>query len=123
MERKLKNIALTVITSILMVACGHREIKFDAQKWTKEIDGFYEYRENMVNDLIENHLNKGMTYTEMTNLIGEPEKYGEPEKNIVAYGIMEDYGWDIDPVETKVLFIEFTNDSLIKNIEIKHWKK
>lgn len=40
--------------------------------WVR-VDGFYEYRESMVNDLMNNNLEKGMTYKQMTDLIGEPE--------------------------------------------------
>jgi hypothetical protein len=36
---------------------------------------------------------------------------------------MEDYGWDIDPVETKSLMIELTADSLVQDFNIKHWGK
>lgn len=36
---------------------------------------------------------------------------------------MEDFGGDIDPIETKILMIELTNDSLVQNFKIEHWKK
>ncbi len=104
-------------------SCGIKETKFDQNKWNKRIDGFYEYRENMVNDLIKNHLRKGMTYKQLTNLIGPPENYTDLDKNTVIYNVMEDFGWDIDPVETKTLKIELINDSLVKNYKIEHWKK
>jgi len=103
--------------------CGTKQMKFDKQKWNKEIDGFYEYRENMINDLIDNQLSKGMTYCQLTNMIGEPTNYANLDSNTIAYLIMEDYGWDIDPVETKILRIELTKDSLINNFKLVHRKK
>lgn len=38
------------------------------------------------------------------------------------YLILEDYGWDIDPVETKTLEIELTEDSIINKYKIEHWE-
>ncbi|WBL23863.1 hypothetical protein [Zunongwangia sp. HRR-M8] len=35
-------------------------MEFERSKWNKSFDGFYEYRENMVQDLMANHLEKGM---------------------------------------------------------------
>jgi len=53
---------LILICFCLLVACGPKQMKFEQSKWNKSFDGFYDYRENMVNDLIENHLQKGMSY-------------------------------------------------------------
>jgi len=44
------------------------------------------------------------------------------EANTIAYEVMVDYGWDIDPVETKTLIVRFSSDSLYTGSEIKHWK-
>jgi hypothetical protein len=106
----------------LILSCGIKEIEFEKSKWNESFDGFYECRENMVSDLIENHLQKGMTYKHLIDLIGKPENFANLKKNTIGYIIMEDYGWDIDPVETKTLIIEITKDSLVKNIKIEHWK-
>ncbi|MEJ2104389.1 MAG: hypothetical protein P8X47_07420 [Ignavibacteriaceae bacterium] len=121
MKRLSKIIA--ILGLFLLSNCGVKQMKFDRQKWNKESDGSYEYRENMVNDLIENHVRKGMTYKQLIDLIGKPGNYGNLDNNTVAYGIMEDYGWDIDPVETKTLMIELTKDSLVKNYKVEAWKK
>jgi len=72
---------------------------------------------------VKNHLRKGMTYKQLTDLIGSPENYADLDKNTVIYGVMEDFGWDIDPVETKTLKIKLTNDSLVKDYKIELWKK
>ena len=112
-----------VISFLLLISsCGIKEIKFDKSKWNESFDGFYKYRENMVSDLIDNHLQKGMTYKQVIDLIGKPENFGNLKNNTIGYTIMEDYGWDIDPVETKTLIIEITKDSLVKNFKIEHWK-
>lgn len=119
-----KSIQLFFITILLWTisSCGHKEVEFDKSKWNQKADGFYSHREEMVEDLMSNHLRKGMSYSEIKNLLGEPKNYSDLEENTIAYGIMEDYGWNIDPVETKTLRIELTKDSLVSDYKILHWK-
>lgn len=112
-----------IITLFINTSCESNEIKFDKSKWNERVDGIYLYREKMATDLIANHLQKGMTYREIEELLGNPEVYSNLGDNLIAYAIMVDFGWDIDPVETKTLIIELTNDSLVNNYEIMHWKK
>ena len=104
-------------------ACGNDQLDFEKSKWNESVDGFYKFRELMANDLMENHFEKEMTYQELTDLIGEPENFANLKENTIGYTLMEDYGWDIDPVETKTLMIELTADSLVQGFNIKHWKK
>lgn len=103
--------------------CGKPDVEFNKQQWNKKFDGFYKNRESMVNDLLKNHLKKGMRYKNVKNLIGEPQNYATRKSNTIVYTVMEDYGWDIDPVETKILIITLSKDSLVENYEIQHWKK
>lgn len=112
-----------ILLSLLVVSCSKKEIKFNKTGWNKGADHVYEYRELMVNDLAQNHLRKGMCYQELVDLLGKP---GQPyfKKGFqLSYQIMEDYGWDIDPVETKTLIFDMTSDSLVKDFRIEHWKK
>ena len=104
-------------------SCGTEQLEFEKSKWNESVDGFYKYRESMSKDLMETHLKKGMTYQQLTDLIGKPENFANLEPNTIGYTLMEDYGWDIDPVETKTLMIELTTDSLVKDYKIEHWKK
>lgn len=104
-------------------SCGTEQLDFEKSKWNESVDGFYTYRESMAKDLVENHLKKGLTYQQLTDLIGEPENFANLKTNTIGYTLMEDYGWDIDPVETKTLMIEFTADSLVKDFKIEHWEK
>jgi len=76
----------------------------------------------MIEDLMKNHLHEGMTYKDVVNLLGKPDEFSDLDHNIIAYGIMEDYGWNIDAIETKTLRIELTKDSLVNSFEIIHWK-
>jgi len=104
-----------------LISCV-KEIEFEKTKWNERFDGFYEYRENMVNDLMENHLRKGMSYSELTELIGIPTNYANLESNEIAYEIMVDYHWNIDPMEGKDLYFKLDNDSTVINFRIEHWE-
>lgn len=110
------------IMLLTISSCGPKEIEFNKSKWNERFDGFYLHREEIIGDLMSNHLRKGMSYKELTDLLGQPENHSNLDDNNIEYGIMEDYGWNIDPVETKTLRIELTKDSLVNNYEIIHWK-
>lgn len=111
---------MVIFCLFFLSACGKKQIDFEKSKWNESVDGFYKFRESMANDVMENYLKKGMTYQELTDLIGEPENFANLKTNTIGYTLMEDYGWDIDPVETKTLLIELTADSLVQKFKIKH---
>lgn len=104
-------------------SCWTEQLDFEKSKWNDSVDGFYKYRESMAIDLMENHLKKGMTYQELTDLIGQPENFANLKENTICYTLLEDYGWDIDPVETKILMIELTTDSLVQNFKVEYLEK
>jgi len=121
MERRgIKLIYILVI--FILASCNNQQIKFDKEKWNERNDMFYANREKMVIDLMENHLKKGMTYKEVMNLLGTSESYQNDPPNTIVYEIMVDYGWNIDPQKGKTLYIEFTNDSIVKEIKLDEWK-
>ena len=97
-------------------------MEFDKSKWNERIDGFYKYRENMVQDLMEVHLKTGMELKNVIDLLGKPENYHNKKSNEIIYEIMVDYGWNIDPIEGKELHFEFDKDSTVTDIRLKHWE-
>ncbi len=84
------------------------------------MDGVYEYREKMIDDVMDNYLKKGMTKKEVIQLLGNPDYQ---ENNKITYNILEEYGWDIDPVEVKNLYIFLNNDSLVEKFNLEHWRQ
>lgn len=114
--------ALILFLSTVIISCNSKETEFNETKWSKQRDGSYQYREMMTADLIANHLHKGMHHDEIVKLLGQPENYSDLDANTIAYEIMVDYGWNIDPVETKTLILRFSSDSLYAGGEVKHWK-
>jgi hypothetical protein len=118
----LKHASIILSSAFLLFSCESKDVRFNKISWNEKNDGFYTNRKEMVNDLISNHLHKGMSYEELVEKLGTPENYSEMDANTIAYAIVEDYGWDIDPVETKILRIKLSKDSLVEDYEIIHWK-
>ncbi len=106
-----------------LISCRQNEITFDKELWALSIDGFYEHREKMITDLLENRLSNGMTYQSVIDLLGKPANFANLDSNTIGYEVLVDYGWDIDPVETKTLLIIFSSDSTISHFKLNHWKK
>jgi hypothetical protein len=120
---KIWRIFFIITIFLYLLNCVNKEMNFNKAKWNAQTGGFYKYRENMVNDLMKTYLRKGMTYVQVTELIGIPENNIKVNENTVVYEIMQNFGTDIDPIETKYLKIEITKDSLVKSYILEHWKK
>jgi len=118
-----RRLTIVFLLSLLIFSCKEKGMKFDSNKWNEKFDGFYEYREEMVNDLIQSHLNSKLTYNQVINKLGKPDIKNDIEERTIAYHISEKYGWNIDPIEIKTLFITFTKDSIVGKTELKHYKK
>ncbi len=114
---------LIILVLIYLFACKSRNQKFDQALWNKRTDMFYEYRDKMINDLMKNHLQKGMRYKMVNDMLGKPENYSDLDSNMIGYEVFVDYGWDIDPIETKTLLIGFSKDSTITEFRLEHWEK
>jgi hypothetical protein len=97
------------------------DIAFDEEKWKYESDGVYIYRDKMIDDLMENKRLDGLTYDSLVNLLGPSDNYVDLKKNELGYTVIEDYGWDIDPVYVKQLRIKFSPDSVVTDYEI--WER
>ena len=113
---------LTFIFSLFFASCGVEQKKFDKNIWNDMDDIMYSDRESMISDLMENYLRHGMTYKEVVELLGKPEKYANIKLITIGYEIMVDYGWNIDPVKGKTHYIELTNDSLVNDFKLEEWK-
>lgn len=110
------------ISICLLFSSCVKQMELEKSKWEKRIDGFYEYRENMVKDVMNNHLKKGMGYNSVIELLGEPGNYMNIKENEIIYEIMVDYKWNIDPMEGTELYIEFGKDSTLINYRLEHWE-
>lgn len=119
-KRRLKLIYILII--VLLTSCSKPQIEFDKEKWNEREDMFYANREKMIKDLMNIHLKKGMTSKEVLNLLGSSDNYQNIPENTIVYEIAVDYGWNVDPQKGKTLYIEFDEDSIIKDIKLQEWE-
>lgn len=114
----MKRFVISIIILTTIASCGDL-IKFDSKKWKIEEDlEFYPYREEMLNDIIDNKLFIGMSYTEAIDSLGKPNNYGNSDSTKLYYTIVVDYGKNIDPVYTKHLVLKMNQDSIISEMKI-----
>lgn len=106
-----KLLILCVIT--FLASCNNQ--KFNRKTWDKS-DGGYNLRDPMVNDLIKNHLDIGMKYSNVIELLGKPN--GKMDKN---YKIYYEVYYDTYKGLNKCLTVQFTKDSLVKSFEKVEW--
>ncbi|RVT98159.1 hypothetical protein EOD41_17460 [Mucilaginibacter limnophilus] len=112
---KKSRVILVVIglTVLLISACSKKQ-KFDRALW-KDGDGLeFKYRDNMLDDLLQNHKIKGLTWKQVQDTLGRPQG----TKGLSTY-------YDIDikydgypPSYMKRLFIDFNQDSVAVNTRI-----
>jgi len=115
---------LNIILLFLILTACERDRKFDKTIWLKQSDVHqYPYRNSMCEDLVKNHKLRGLSYKQLVNLIGEPEKSIIDEPNSIYYEILTEYGSDIDPIKTKTLIFKLNSDSTILDFKIEEWKK
>ena len=114
---------LIIFLLILTLFSCQRQQKFERAKWAKVADLMtFPNRKFMIDDLIKNYQIKGKKYNNIVELLGEPQSNLDSTLQ-VFYDIDVDYGWDIDPVYTKILLIVFDKDTLVKSFKVQEWKK
>ena len=97
--------------------------KFDKVKWAEVADLMaFPNRKYMIDDLVKNYQLKGKKYSEIVELLNEPQSKLDSTMQIF-YDIDVDYGSDIDPIYSKILLITFDNDTVVKSYEVHFWKK
>ena len=108
---------------VLLFGC-ESDVKFDNTKWLQTNDlQQYPYRSSMLKDLTSNYKLKGLSYSQLIELIGELQKNLVTDSMQIYYPILTDYGSDIDPVHTISLEIVLNKDSIVNDYKIEEWKK
>lgn len=113
------------IASLLLNGCTNHsvQIKFNRTQWDDGDIEIYPYRDAMLNNLLKNYHLKGMSYRQLTKLLGEPNRWENVNIDSPYYVINTDYGNDIDPVYTKTLTVFLNKDSVVADYKVKEWKK
>lgn len=114
--RILRIFTLGLLVSIIS-SCDYRQ-NFDSVRWKqKGVDWWMtDFREKMVDDLIQSDTLIGMNRTEVTDLLGEPDSKKIRE---LVYLIREIYTSDIDPDYISNLHIVFNNAGNVIELKIE----
>jgi outer membrane protein assembly factor BamE (lipoprotein component of BamABCDE complex) len=93
---------------LALSSCEAPQQKFNRKEWN-HIDGSYNHRDLMIQDLMKNVLHKGMSYKELEKIVGKPNEQSFSKK--VTYELYYNFNQE----ERRELIIYFSNDSCITN--------
>lgn len=112
----------------MQCACSDKSVPFDRKGWDAW-DCHYYSRKYMIRDLMDNRLKAGMTYRDVTDLLGESfhldsdAPVSENALPCISYEIDAQYRFhDIDPYKGKELLIRFGKDSTVVCYELIEWE-
>ena len=99
-------------------------MKFDAKKWNDTEDNLtFEYRDAMLNDLLENYHLKGRNIDEMEKIFGKIDEHNfSDEENRLCFQVLQKWN-GIDPVYTKYLNLKFNQNGIIDSIYTTEYKR
>ena len=102
---------------LIISSCDSRQ-NFDSDKWKqKGVDWWMtDFREKMIDDLIQSDTLIGLNRKEVIDLLGQPKSDNEKE---LVYLIREKYGTDIDPEYISNLHIEFDDQGHVIKCKIE----
>ena len=115
----MRKILFIAIGVLLLFSCN--TTKFEKAIWCKD-DGMDEYadRNRMIDDLLQNHKIKGLSYAQLVDSLCEPS--GMENDNVAYYNILIKYGV-IDPVYVKTLIVIMNKDSIVTDYRIHEHKR
>ena len=96
----------TYFLSLILFSCVAKQQHFDIKSWNC-VDGTYNHRDLMIEDLMNNFLHKGMSYNQVENILGLPNE------NKFNSNIRYEIYYDMMSEETRYLKISFAKDSTI----------
>ena len=117
----LKVILILLFILPIIHACN-QDSHFEKTKWLEKEDISYPYRAVMLDDLVTNYKLTGLTYQQLTDLLGQPDSLSN-KLNEVVYEITVQYDIDIDSVYEKNLVFEFNPDSTVKSFKIEEYNR
>ena len=111
--------AFLILLTFILSACQQ---KFDKQKWA-QVDDLMTFpnRKYMLEDLFNNYNLKGRKYSEIINLLDQPQD-GLDSLGRIVYNIDIDYGVE-DPAYSKTLVLQFSKDSVVNAYQVDEWHK
>jgi len=113
---------IILILLLTFTSCKVKEQKFNSQVWKEAYSDSSSKRELLVNDLIKNHMYRGMSFHDIIKLLGDPEIVEKNENITIGYILNTNYD-RIDPIKGKDLIIDLSRDSIVLDYKITEWKK
>ncbi|SHF14020.1 hypothetical protein [Dysgonomonas macrotermitis] len=116
--------SVLLFTLMLSFVSCKQNRKFTKDEWLKEVDfPVNNERNKMVDDLLNNYLNKPLSYQEVLGLLGEPFNKDSLSFS-VSYITYIEYEWlGIDESQINYLDISFGQDSILKEAKARIWNK
>ena len=117
MKNRISQFLIICLTVLAVSSCNSKQ-KFDSDEWKQTgLDWWItDFREKMVDDLIQNDTLIGMNQEQVIELLGLPESENKAK---LEYLIREKYGSDIDPEYISNLIIEFDEKGQVRNCKIE----
>ena len=117
MKNRISQFLIICLTVLAVSSCNSKQ-KFDSDEWKQTgLDWWMtDFREKMVDDLIQNDTLIGMNQEQVIELLGLPEAENKAK---LEYLIREKYGSDIDPEYISNLIIEFDEKGQVRNCKIE----
>ncbi|MFT4695350.1 MAG: aromatic ring-opening dioxygenase catalytic subunit (LigB family) [Urechidicola sp.] len=117
MKNRISQFLIICLTVLAVSSCNSKQ-KFDSDEWKQTgLDWWMtDFREKMVDDLIQNDTLIGMNQEQVIELLGLPESENKAK---LEYLIREKYGSDIDPEYISNLIIEFDEKGQVRNCKIE----
>lgn len=117
MKNRISQFLIICLTVLAVSSCNSKQ-KFDSDEWKQTgLDWWItDFREKMVDDLIQNDTLIGMNQEQVIELLGLPESENKAK---LEYLIREKYGSDIDPEYISNLIIEFDEKGQVGNCKIE----
>jgi outer membrane protein assembly factor BamE (lipoprotein component of BamABCDE complex) len=100
---------------VLMAGCGNS--KFDREKWSYGDGLDYPLRDDIVADLMANHHIKGLTYRQVIDSLGSPQRRDSLKFTYQVVDNSYNYGKK-QPVHHKNLIVYFGKDSVVTRFEL-----
>jgi outer membrane protein assembly factor BamE (lipoprotein component of BamABCDE complex) len=100
---------------VLAAGCGNH--KFDRQRWSYGDGLDYPMRNDIVEDLMANHHIKGLTYRQVIDSLGSPQRRDSLKFTYQVVDNSYNYGKK-QPVHHKNLIVYFSKDSVVTRFEI-----
>ena len=117
MKNRISQFLIIYLTVLAVSSCNSKQ-EFDSDEWKQTgLDWWItDFREKMVDDLIQNDTLIGMNQEQVIELLGLPESENKAK---LEYLIREKYGSDIDPEYISNLIIEFDEKGQVRNCKIE----